>query len=334
MKEVIDIVPEEERQYGLNLSSLVDGIQPNEVVVKEEPKPKKKAGPGRKPSQPQNALIPISNTYTDIVTEDKASLEKKKNSFEKQVEKGYYPQVNLIAGVLAQTDRLYQTVEDQLQLFRDNKSFGGKTRNMAMAELQNTQVSLINTKLAAIREMNNVRNKINDLNMKHDQMMKDTGEENSDRAVMESYYALINAPRYGLPTFNQPLHPSSINTGVNLQGGIVPASPIITATQGEIQPTQQQPLPSLQSLSPVQQRMILEKNSNIKTVVVYDQSTGNKWFDIIDVTTGNSIPDVARPAQFLLDDMIPDFRNGVATNVNANMSYPLVLQGSRAIDEL
>lgn len=331
MKQVIDIIPQEERGYGLNLTSLVDGIEPSEAVVKEEPK--KKRGPGRKPTQPQTAMIPMGNSYTDIVTEDKESLKRKKDSFETRIEKGYYPQVSLIAGVLAQTEKLYQTVEDQLQFFRDNKSAGGKTRNMAMAELQNTQVSLINTKLAAIREMNSVRNKINDLNMKHDQMMKDTGEENSDKAVMDSYYALINAPRYGLPTFAQPLHPSSINTGVNLQGNIVASSPIVTAVQGEVQPVVQQPMP-IQNLNPVQQRMVLEKNPNIKTVVVYDQSTGNKWFDVVDVTTGNSVPDVAKPAQFLLDDMIPDFRNGIATNSNANMSFPLVLQGTRAIDEL
>lgn len=327
MKQVVDIIPEEERQYGLEIANMVEDIKPNEIVV--DNKPKRKAGPGRKPSQPTNAMVPVSNTYTDIVTDDKVSYEKKKQSFERQIEKGYYPQVNLIAGVLAQTDELYQSVEDQLKFFKENKSAGGKTRNIAMSELQNTQVSLINTKLAAIREMNNVRNKINDLNMKHDQMMKDAGEENSDKSVMESYYALINAPRYGLPSFTQPLHPSSINTGVNLQGGIVPTSPIVTAVPGEHNaPTQ------IQNMTPTQQRMILEKNPNIKTVVVYNQRTGNKWFDVIDVTTGNSIPNVARPAEFLLDDMVPDFRNGIATNSNANMSFPLVLQGTRAIDEL
>ena len=327
MKQVVDIVSEEDRQYGLDIASLVEDMNPNEITSTE---PKKKRGPGRPRNQPQTQLVPAPNSYTDIVTEDKASLERKRNSFEKQIEKGYYPQMNLIAGVLTQTEQLYQSVEDQLKFFRDNKSAGGKTRNMAMAELQNTQVSLINTKLAAIREMNSVRNKINDLNIKHDQMMKDNGEENSDKAVMESYYALINAPRYGLPSFNQPLHPSSINTGVNLQGAIVPTSntPIITNTISE------QPAKVSAPMTPIQQRMVLEKNPNIKTVVVYNQTTGNKWFDVIDVTTNTSVPDVARPAQFLLDDMIPDFRNGIATNSNANMSFPLVLQGTRAIDEL
>jgi len=329
MKQVVDIIPEEERQYGLDIANMVEDIKPNEIVV---PEPEKKRGPGRPRKQPTTQMMPAPNSYTNIVTDDKASLERKKNSFEHQIEKGYYPQVNLITGVLAQTEQLYQSVEDQLKFYHDNKSAGGKTRNMVMAELQNTQVSIINAKLAAIREMNNVRNKINDLNMKHDQMMKDSGEENSDRAVMESYYALLNAPKYGLPTFTQPLHPTSINTGVNLQGGIVPTSntPIVTAVSNDVQPVVSQPV----NLTPVQQRMVMEKNPNVKTVVVYNQSTGNKWFDVIDVTTGTSIPNIPRPAQFLLDDMIPDFRNGIASNSNANMSFPLVLQGTRAIDEL
>lgn len=327
MIQVVDIIPEEERQYGLDVANLVEDIKPNEIVVQEQPK--KKQGPGRPRKQPQSALVPRPNSYTDVVTEDKASIERKKNSFEHQIEKGYYPQANLIAGVLSQTEQLYQDVGEQLQFYRENKSAGGKTRNMVISELQNTQVSIINTKLAAIREMNNIRNKINDLSMKHDQIMKDTGEENSDKAVMDSYYALINAPRYGLPAFSQPLHPTSINTGINLQGNIVPSSnaPIVTAVANESVPT-----PS--TLTPIQQRMVMEKNPNVKTVVVYNQSTGSKWFDVIDVTTGMSVPDIPKPAQFLLDDMIPDFRNGIATNSNANMSFPLVLQGTRAIDEL
>lgn len=327
MKQIVDIIPEEERQYGLDVVNMVEDMKPAELIITEQPE--KKRGPGRPRKQTPTTFTPNPNAYTDIVTDDKASLERKKNSFEHQIEKGYYPQVNLIAGVLGQTEQLYQSVEDQLKFYKDNKSAGGKTRNMVMAELQNTQVSIINTKLAAIREMNNIRNKINDLNMKHDQIMKDTGEENSDKAVMESYYALINAPRYGLPTFNQPLHPASINTGINLQGNIVPTSntPIVTTVANNT--SQSSP-----NLTPIQQRMIMEKNPNVKTVVVYNQSTGNKWFDVIDVTTGNSVPNIPRPAQFLLDDMIPDFRNGIASNSNANMSFPLVLQGTRAIDEL
>jgi hypothetical protein len=91
---------------------------------------------------------------------------------------------------------------------------------------------------------------------------------------------------------------------------------------------------SMQNMTPIQQQMVLEKNPSIKPVVVYDQSTGNKYFDVVDVTTGRSIPNVPRPGNFLLDDMRIDTRTGLATNSNANMTYQLVVTGTRAMDEL
>ena len=88
------------------------------------------------------------------------------------------------------------------------------------------------------------------------------------------------------------------------------------------------------NLTPVQKKMIADKDPNIKTVVVYDQSSGNKWFDVINVTTGKSIPGIQRPAEFLLDNMRIDIRNGLGVNSNTNMTFPLVIVGTQAIDEL
>ena len=80
--------------------------------------------------------------------------------------------------------------------------------------------------------------------------------------------------------------------------------------------------------------MISSKDPNIKTVVVYNLSTGDKYFDVINVSTGMSVPDVQRPAEFLLNDVRVDIRNGIAINSTTNMSYPLVIIGTRAADEL
>ena len=80
--------------------------------------------------------------------------------------------------------------------------------------------------------------------------------------------------------------------------------------------------------------MISEKDPNIQTVVIYNQATGTKYFDVVNVQTGQSVPGIQRPGEFLLDDMRIDQRNGRAVNSNANMSFPLVIVGSRAMDEL
>lgn len=324
-KHTIEIIEEEEPSYSLS-GLVVDDTQ--HVTVDETPKePPKKRGPGR----PPKSGVP-SNTYTDIVT---TGTKQKKNE-ESEFEKGYLNTTKLLFGAIAQSDLMYNNIEMELNNFRENKSYGGRNRLESMSNFMNTQVSLINTKVSAIRELNSSRNKINDLIMKHRQMMKDQGEENSDKQVMDAYYALINAPSYGLPKVGQVLSPMTINTGINLKGNSMPTQVVNNA--GIVpanQPTQDQSFDDYRNnLSPVQKRMILSNDPNVKTVVVYDQSTGMKWFDVIDVTTGNSIPGVERPGDFLLDNMKIDVRNGLAVNSYANQTYPLVIRGMRASDEI
>ena len=66
------------------------------------------------------------------------------------------------------------------------------------------------------------------------------------------------------------------------------------------------------NLTPVQRKMISEKDPNIQTVVIYNQATGTKYFDVVNVQTGQSVPGIQRPGEFLLDDMRIDQRNGRA----------------------
>ena len=171
---------------------------------------------------------------------------------------------------------------------------------------------------------------------------------------MDAYYALVNSAQYGLPVAHPPLNQASINTGVNMAGGIVTNTtlgmptgtlepgPIITGTGsstlsgGNHQITQvDQSFEEYKAnMTPVQRRMIVDKDPNVKTVVVYNQSTGTKYFDVVNVSTGQSIPGVAKPAEFLLDRVRVDLRNGIAVNSDINQTYPLVLVGNRAADEL
>lgn len=328
-KTVIEFVDEPEQVYGLSSNALVssDGTT-GEVVV--DPTPPKKRGPGRPPKNTSNA-----NTYTEFVP---ANNKNQKNSVEAQYEKGYTHTVGLLAGAIQQTESIYNNIETELQNYRNNRSYGGKSRMMQMTELMNAQMSVVNTKVNAIRELNNVRHKINDLVMKKTQMDKDAVDENSDKAIMDAYYAFINSSQYGLTPMQAPLAPSSLNTGVNMQGQTIPTSMISGASIVPANPDVAASDPSFDAykanLSPVQRKMILDNDPNIKTVVVYDQGSGNKYFDVVNVQTGQSIPGVTRPAEFLLDNMRIDARNGIAVNSNVNQTYPLVIVGNRIADEL
>ena len=334
MTQIVEIVSKDsDRNIGLDASKMVVDDNSSSAITLPSEAPKKR-GPGR----PRNDGSSV--TYTDIVTEDRETAKRKKNNYESQLEKGYTGQAALLMGSVGQADNIYNNVENELEKYRTNKSYGGKTRQMTVASFLSTQVAAIGAKVNAVRELNSMRHKINDLVMKKEQMMKDSGEENSDKRIQDAFYALVNSTRYGLPSFNPPLAQSSINTGVNLSGAVVPSAPIaqtpqiITAGVSGNSLADQQYEAYKQNLNPIQSRMLAEKNPNIKTVVLYDQTTGNKAFDVVDVSTGQSVPGIQRPANFLLDNMRPDFINGIATNSNANLSYPMVLVGNRAADEL
>lgn len=345
MKEVIEIVDPEERNrnegYGLDSDMLVQQSGAVPVIHEEEPTSKRR-GPGR---PPKNGT---SITYTDLVTEDNKSTKAKKDNVFKEYEKKYVDTTKLLYSAILQSDNIYTDIGLELDKFRNNMRYGGKMRMQHMSDFMNTQASLINTKINAIKELDSIKHKINDLTLKKEQMLKAAGEENSDKAITDAYYALINAPKYGLPSFKSPITPMSINTGINLQGAPVSTQNIVTDTNVDtsiVTDTNSGTFmassnvdPSFEdykrNITPIQRAMIAEKDPNIKTVVVYDQTTGNKYFDVVDVQSGQSIPGVQRPAEFLLDAMRIDARNGIATNSNTNMTFPLVIIGTRAVDEL
>ena len=337
MKQVIEIVDDNEQkaEYGLSASSLVQ--EGNDDVINTPVQVPKKRGPGRPPKNQSST----SNTYTDIVVADK-----KRNtpdSLVKEYEKGYFDNAKLLYGAIAQTEQVYKNIEEELDKYRTNRAYGGKNRAMNISQFMSTQVGVISTKINAVRELNSVRNKINDLVMKKEQLLKDTGEDNADKNIMDAYYALVNAPRYGLPAFNQQLSPTTINTGTMVSGNQLPSSGIVTASSSNIkqanntinnQGIDKQFEDYQKNLNPIQKRMIAQNDPNVKTVVCYDASTGNKWFDVVNIQTGMSIPGIQRPAEFLLDDMRVDTRNAIAVNSNTNMTFPLVILGTRAADEL
>ena len=340
MKQIIEIVDTKNNSnsFGFDHNKMIKSSPSDGSVLLPDVVPKKR-GPGRPPKDPNKQLL-----YTNSDGIIKAQTGKNENNMQKELEDGYSNTNKLLYSAIAQADTMYLDINTQLDSMRNNRRANIKMQNIS--DLMNIQVGLINSKISAIRELNNTRNKINDLIMKNKQLNKDTIDQNSDKQVMDAYYALLNAPQYGLPQIGQVLAPTTVNTGITLKGNNL-QSDIIGSTMmpankdfnGNAVINNGYSVDSdfenyKESLSPTQKRMIVGNDPNVKAVVVYDQSTGNKWFDIVNIQNGMSIPGVERPAEFLLDDMKLDFRNGLATNAKANLSYQLVLVGNRAIDEI
>ena len=83
----------------------------------------------------------------------------------------------------------------------------------------------------------------------------------------------------------------------------------------------------MNNLSPEQNRMIIGDNPNIETVVAFDPNTGEKAFEVIDISTGLSVPNYPRPNASLLDDTSVDVSTGIASNTNIGQSWKVVVLG-------
>lgn len=239
----------------------------------------------------------------------------------------YNEPMALIRSSIGEIDNLNGVVRNQLDAVVDSKTL--RKKYDYVSELSSTSANLIGTKIRAITEMNKVISDSHKLDLQRTKDLKLNAameEGNADKRIQDMYTAFINTPvgSYGLPVQQYPtLQDLTVPTqqAINTQGGIdITGTPAPTVDPGfEVWK---------QNISPEQNRMIMEKkNPNVQTVVVYDQSTNNKYFDVIDRTTGQSIPNMPKPDPYLLADTYPNINNMTARNSNIDAVYPLVLTG-------
>ena len=219
-------------------------------------------------------------------------------------------------------DMLAAQIQSDLQAVRASRTL--KKKYDYVCELSSTIGSLVSNRISAIKEINNTITNAHKLDMSRSKTVKElTDGANDDKAVMDMYNAFVNAPMGNVnalpPGFNVPAHI------LNGAGGI-------PVTQQGF--TEDQMYESfVNNPSPEMSAIAMERNPNIKIVVVYNQETQDKYYDVVDVTTGQSVPEIERPSEKLLTHMDINIREGIARNLDANLMYDLVLVGNRRIDE-
>ena len=219
---------------------------------------------------------------------------------------------NLLRSAVCQIDELQAMASEQLVSIKNSRTL--KKKYDYITDLTSTISNLVNTKVSAIREMNKTITDCNNLELKRvkDLKLNQAGEENDDKSIMDMYNAFISTP------LNQQIAPGITDLSfLNGSTGLIRAD--IGADPMTGQAMQQEPMNSAQNM------MRLEKNPDIKTVVVYDATTGNRFFDVINVKTGESIPNVEKPDPMFLEDTVIDERNRIARNTNLDMTYDLVV---------
>ena len=283
-------------------SSTTVQIPDDKVQVIEEPK-KKRGRPRKSEQQPKEEVV-------DQLPYCQSS---------QPYEDSYNETNNMLRGSIMQIDMLSNDVQAEIESIRKSKTIKGKYKYIS--DLCATASSLVATKISAIREMNASTTNSHKLEI---QRIKDirnaqSNQQDDDKFIADMYNAYINTP-----ISNGQQNPMlAVNAG-NTINNMPMMNNGVSLVSNDGQSEDQRFTEFMNNLTPEQNRMLLDGNPNIETVVVYDPNTGDKMFDVIDTSTGMPVPNYPRPDVGLLDDTMIDFGSGIASNSNIGQNWKVV----------
>ena len=177
-----------------------------------------------------------------------------------------------------------------------------------------TVTNIISTKIGAIKEKNKTINDVNNMELRRMKELKiDTSQEDDNARIANLYDAFVNTPigTYGGQNI---LGPSLAD--MTLMGG---APDMNRMAIGNDQAQWEQ------GLNPAENRMLLEAKGLVETVVFYDQTSGNRWFEIVDKNTKQPVPNVEKPDDSYIWELDINVNGGFAKDANRNVIYPLIV---------
>lgn len=227
---------------------------------------------------------------------------------------------NVTRSIILQADELASELKKEFDAIRASKSMKGKYTYLT--NITTALASILSTKRAANSDLIKTTSDANNLELKRAKDLKelDESKRNDDARMMDLYSAFINAPMGMYDNkLNMPTMPEM------MLGPNDPASGIRGMSMA--------PASGSSQISPEQLRMRMESDPNIEEVVMYDPASGQRWFEIVDKTTGNTIPNYPRSDAFLLEDISIETRAGIAKNRNLDRVWPLKVVGGANMAE-
>lgn len=219
---------------------------------------------------------------------------------------------DMLRQAILQADILTGEIKQDIDAIRSSKTM--KSKYTYITNLTSAEAGLIGTKISAIREINNSITQAHNLELKRAKDAKEDmrNQQSDDARMMDMYNAFINSPM-GMynNSLNMPKIPDMLlganGTQPSIQGISMPGNANETS-----------------NLTPEQIRMRMEGNPNIEEVVMYEPSSGRRWFEVIDTTTNQPVPNYPKTDAFFLSDMTIDVRSGVARNRNLDKVWRLI----------
>lgn len=199
-----------------------------------------------------------------------------------------------------------------INMVRSSKTM--KNKYNIVNDLTENAVSIINAKIAAIKEKNKTINDVNNLEIRRIKELKlSASNEDDNTRIANMYHAFVNYPMSQGPSV----------LGPNVQDVMFNNGPVADMTRysmGMDDTAEWQ-----NSLNPAEQRMVLEAQGKIETVVVYDESSGNRYYSVVDKNTRQPVPNVETPDDSTIYNLDINVNGMYAKDVNRNVTYPLVV---------
>ena len=280
-----------------------------------------------KPTEKQKRKRVAASSGGTVITDSfdsKSSRELSMIESKESYENKYTETNNMLRSAIAQIDTCLTEVHDDIADIRSSKTM--RSKYTYLSNLQGAMGGLISNKIAAARELNSTITKCNELELrryKEVQSANLANEQDENKRLQEMYKAFVSTPVGNGMSFSSALGPSTAEM-------TVPSTRIVGDMIGS---ADAQFADYMSNLSPAQNMMLLESNPNIKQVVVYNQETGARYFDVIDMSTGESVPNVDKHDAVFLEDVTIDLKNKIASNTNLGETYPLIIVGQPIMTE-
>ena len=231
----------------------------------------------------------------------------------------YYETTGLLKETLGQIDSLNGELMQEFNAVRANRTM--KNKYGILVGLSENVGSLISNKINVIKEINNSISKSNEMDYKK---LKDIraaqSAMNDDKYIADLYKSFISNPQMQ-PTQVQlsPMDTSLYGSGVVRatvdNGGLIGANGPIDASYHNY----------MANLTPEQNLMRYETNPNVKQCVVFNEATGDKYFQYYDMSTMTPIPNLPTYDSTIMEDTFIDKSKMIAKNNNLHQQFDLIL---------
>lgn len=305
----------------LNKNKII--IDDSTVAIKETaPATKKKRKKKSDSNNDNSTLISIDNNNDDA--------ERLSGEVEDRPTSYSYMETNMMLhDAIAEIDNIKSQVGDEFMKIKNSRTM--KSKYKTLTDLGEVMGSLMNAKLAAIREINSTISKSNDLDYKKLKDLRNAAiEQDDDKYISDLYQSYIQQQPQVLPpeVSMPPIDPAFVNSGViraEINTPIIGENTSIPVNTDNLDIGYKN---YMYNMSPETRLMMYEGNPNIKQCVIFDAQSGHKEFKMIDTSTNTPIEGLPVYDQMFMEDTTLDLKSGIARNINLNETFPIIVVNS------